>query len=168
MKDTEIRAMRPEDCRGKAHVHHQSWQESYRGIVDGGYLASMTEEKCAAIAERHPEDTVVAIADGQVVGFACWSPCRDEDLPDAGELQALYLLKPYQGRGIGRALADRCMEELAGYETVVVWVLEENRKAIRFYEKYGFAADGTKKELTMGTPVVCIRMKKCFDKKENL
>jgi len=35
-----------EEIRGKAYVHWKSWQESYVGIVDAGYLARLTLEKC--------------------------------------------------------------------------------------------------------------------------
>ena len=37
-----IKPMETEDeIRGKAFVHWKSWQESYRGIVDDGYLDRM-------------------------------------------------------------------------------------------------------------------------------
>ena len=158
----EIHEMRPEEAEGKGLVHYQSWQESYRGIVDDDYLEHRIKlERCQEIAARYPQNTVVAVADGRVVGFGCWCPCRDEDAePNTGELQALYLLDEYKGRGIGRALADFCVDKLAQCDKVVVWVLAENQRAIGFYRHYGFEPDGGEQMLTLGTPVPCIRMAK--------
>jgi len=45
----------------------------------------------------------------------------------------------------------------AGYQEIIVWVLEDNSIGIRFYEKYGFAPDGAKKEFDLGKPLTCLR-----------
>ena len=158
----EFHEMRPEEAAGKGFVHCQSWKESYRGIVDDDYLdRRITLERCREIAVRWPQNTVVAVDDGRVVGFGCWCPCRDEDAsPNTGELQALYLLDEYKGRGIGRALLDFCMDKLAQYDKAVLWVLAENERAIGFYRHCGFHPDGGEQWLTLGTPVRCVRMAK--------
>ena len=39
-----------------------------------------------------------------------------------------------------------CLKD-EGYERVSLWVLEKNERARRFYEKFGFRFDGTRKEL---------------------
>ena len=38
-----------------------------------------------------------------------------------------------------------------GYRSAVVWVLEENRRARRFYEKYGFSSEGVYQQIEIGT-----------------
>jgi hypothetical protein len=43
------------------------------------------------------------------------------------------------------------------FEEVIIWVLEENRRARRFYERNGFALDGGKKEIEYGEPMTCLR-----------
>ena len=47
---------------------------------------------------------------------------------------------------------------LKEYDTVFVWVLEKNERAIRFYKRYGFEFDGRRKQLNLGTPVSAVRM----------
>lgn len=153
-----IRDMLPEDIDGKGTVHYQSWQESYRGIVDDGYLEWLSEDKCQEIAHRWPGNTAVAALDGKVVGFGCWYPCQND--PTAAELSALYVLEEYKGRGLGRMLADYCLEKVSEYKKVILWVLEENHRAISFYEHYGFAKTGEKIMMKLGTPVSCICMAK--------
>lgn len=155
-----VRMMEARDAEGKGFVHYQSWQESYRGIVDPGYLADMTVEKCVEIARRWPGNTAVA-REPRIVGFVCWCPCQDSDVPEGtGEISALYVLRPFQGRGIGTALMDFGMSMLSGCTQAVLWVLAENQQAIQFYQRYGFRADGAERWLTLGAPVRCVRMVK--------
>ena len=145
-----------EEIRGKAFVHWKSWQESYVGLVDPGYLQRLTLEICEERTFRWPSDTWVAKLDGQVVGFACCGPDREH--PGAGEVYALYVLEACQKQKIGWRLMRLCLDELKGCERVFVWVLAGNDKAIRFYEQVGFRRDGEEKTLTLGTPVQGVRM----------
>lgn len=147
----EIHQMRPEEYDQKAYVHWKSWQETYSGLMDGHLLANQTLEKCQNIARRWPQNTLVAVLDGRVIGFACYVPYRGDDLAHCGEVQAIYVLKEAQGLGIGRKLMDAALKELSDYNTVVLWVLKGNNHAIGFYEHYGFHFDGTQKTAAVGT-----------------
>ena len=154
-----IKDMTEAEMDGKAYVHWKSWQESYRGLVNDDYLNEhITLERCQTIAHSWPENTVVAMVDGKVVGFTCWCPCRDVDRENTGEVQALYVLEAYQRQRIGYTLMQEALRRLEQYPAVVLWVLKENKKAIRFYEKVGFCVDGTEQTLKMGSPVTAIRM----------
>lgn len=46
----------------------------------------------------------------------------------------------YIGKGYGRLLLNKCIEELkqCGFSKVLLWVLEDNHRARKFYEKNGF------------------------------
>ena len=92
------------------------------------------------------------------VGFAVYSPSRDEDLMDAGEVVAIYVLSEYYGHKIGYRLMNEAVSRLSENNTIFVWVLEQNERAIRFYHRYGFEFDGCKKQLNLGTPVPAVRM----------
>ena len=155
--DIFIKPMETEDeIRGKAYVHWKSWQESYRGIVDQGYLDRMTVSRCEEMASRYPENTLVAKDGARVIGFACAGAVNGEI--DAGEVYALYVLEEYQHQGIGYALMREALSLLKGCRVVYLWAFKENAKAIRFYEHVGFRQDGTEKELVLGSPVKGIRM----------
>ena len=149
-----------EEIRGKAFVHWKSWQDSYKGVVDAGYLARLTLEKCEEIAFRFPESVLVAKDGETVVGFAAAGKYRGESgaEKDEGEVYALYVLEAYQRRQIGYALMRRALEMLSGCRAAYVWVLAENAKAIRFYERVGFRADGAEKELVLGAPIRVVLM----------
>ena len=147
-----------EELCGRGYVHCTSWQEAYRGIVCDRYLDTMTVEATTARARQFPENTLVAKDKGKVVGFAVYGPSRDEDLMNAGEVIAIYVLSEYYDRKIGYRLMNEAISRLSEYNTIFVWVLEKNERAIRFYQRYGFEFDGCKKEWNLGTPVSIVRM----------
>ena len=43
-------------------------------------------------------------------------------------------------------------------ESIAVWVLEGNCRAIKFYERFGFQPDGTKAQIKLGTTNTELRM----------
>ena len=147
-----------EELCGRGYVHCTSWQEAYRGIVCDQYLDTMTVEATTARARNFPDNTLVAKDKEKVVGFAVYGLSRDEDLMEAGEVVAIYVLKEYYNKKIGYRLMNEAISRLGEYNTVFVWVLEKNERAIRFYQKYGFEFDGCKKQLNLGTPVSIVRM----------
>lgn len=159
MSDTRIKPMETDaETEGKAYVHWRSWQEAYAGIVDPAYLAALTLEKCRKIARRWPDRILVAKDGERVVGFVGYGPYRDGSLPDAGEVIAIYVLKDYYGTGLGRRLMDAALEKLKEFSRAALWVLEDNKRAIRFYEKRGFQPDGARQTLKLGTEIAEIRM----------
>ena len=56
--------------------------------------------------------------------------------------------------------ATTARARLSDYNTIFVWVFENNERAIRFYHKYGFEFDGSKKEWNLGGPLTIVRMVK--------
>ncbi|HEY4461458.1 MAG TPA: GNAT family N-acetyltransferase [Streptosporangiaceae bacterium] len=107
-----------------------------------------------------------------VVGYASYGPERDVDgtpgpfpggQDSAGapvaELYALYVTPDWWSTGTGRALMDRVLAELRaeGYPRIVLWVLTENARARRFYERCGFRLSGATHVLNGlgGVPEVC-------------
>lgn len=140
-----------EDAEGKGYVHHQSWMETYTGLMDPRILDAMTLEKCVKLARNFPENTWIAIDQSTIVGFSCFMASPDKDLINTGEVRAIYVLKSHQHQGIGKALMQKAMDSLSEYQAVSVWVLSTNMHAIHFYESMGFSADGTEKDVMMGT-----------------
>lgn len=154
-----IKKMESEDeINGKGYVHYKSWQETYAGLIDAGYLEGHTLDVCTAIAHRWPDNIIVAKDGERVVGFAGYGAYRDDTLPAHGEVFALYVLAEYHGRRIGYELMNAALEKLSAYRKIAVWVLKGNDRAIRFYERYGFRFDGTEADIMLGTPNKELRM----------
>ncbi len=150
-----------EEIKGKASVHFQAWKEAYTGMIDRSYLDRRTHEQSEQMAKSAFEKGYagfIAKEGERVIGFVDYGKCRDNDLKNAGEVYAIYILKEYCGQGVGQALMNHSLEAMREYEKAAVWVLEENQRAIHFYRKCGFREDGMKKVLNLGTPVSEIRM----------
>ena len=141
-----IREMTPADCGGRAFVHYTAWRETYRDIIDRRILDANTLEHCREVAERFPENTLVALdrREGErVIGFLRYEPeaRRFASLGGASEISALYLLREYQGLGLGRRLLEAAPEKLPR-KAVVLFAARGNERAIAFYEHMGFRLTG--------------------------
>ena len=132
-----------EEIRGKAYVHWKAWQEAYTGFISQEYLDRNTLDKCEEMAYRWPDNIFIAKTGNKVIGFAGCGISRDN--PDAGEVYAIYVLSEYYGTGTAQKLMDAATGQLGNCAVIYVWVLKENARAIRFYEKYGFEKDGAEK-----------------------
>jgi ribosomal protein S18 acetylase RimI-like enzyme len=130
-----------EEIRGKAYVHWKGWHEAYPGLVSQEYLDKLTLEKCEKMAYSWTDGILIAKDGERVVGFVGYGD-RGEEAPDVGEIFALYVLSEYYGTGVGQKLMEAGLEQLKGYPAVCLWVLKDNGRAIRFYEKCGFRATG--------------------------
>ena len=154
----EIRDARPSDARRLEEIRIAGWKTAYVGLIDADHLATLavTEERLAAWEARiaSPAVTLAAERDGDVIGFAVLMDSRDEDLPDAAELVALYVDAARQSGGVGTALLTAGFERMP-QAAQSLWVLEGNTAARRFYERHGFSADGARKARTdiVGAPV---------------
>jgi ribosomal protein S18 acetylase RimI-like enzyme len=153
-----IKKMETDDeIRGKGYVHYKAWQQAYTGLVDQSCLDKMSVEKCVEIAYKWPDNLLVAKDGERVVGFVGYGDCRNDDMKDAGEVFAIYVLAEYYGKGVGRALMDAALD-LLPQDRAAVWVLQGNKRAIRFYEKCGFRSDGKSDTKILGSPITEIRM----------
>lgn len=147
MDNLIIRKATVDDAEGKGYVHYQSWIETYTGLFPDDVMRKLSLEKTVKLAMDYPENTYVAIVDDKIIGLSCYLESRDEDLVDTGEIMAIYILKDYQGLGIGKKLMEVCYKELNNYSKLSLWVLGCNKKSVGFYERQGFNADGKTKML---------------------
>lgn len=139
-----IRPAEISDAPSISRVHIDSWKSTYRGMIPDEILDNLNyarnagrwSERCS---DSEPDRTIfVAVDDGQVIGFAYCGPNRDTAWPFACELYAIYILKEYQGQGIGRGLFNKTVEWLLAHKmpSMIVWVLKAN-PAEEFYKKLG-------------------------------
>jgi GNAT superfamily N-acetyltransferase len=98
-----------------------------------------------------PGATLVAEADGRVVGFVSVGASRDEEAPEVGEVYALYVAPLHWGTGPGVALLAAAAERLReqAFAEAILWTLRGNSRSCRFYEREGWVADGANKPITL-------------------
>lgn len=90
---------------------------------------------------------------GTIVGLAAAGVTRDQDAPTPWELYSINVVADLQGSG----LADDLIRTTAGDRDVTLWVLVQNTRAQRFYDRHGFSVEGATK-LHDGTGASEIRM----------
>jgi GNAT superfamily N-acetyltransferase len=147
----KIRRAVLEDLRGLARVHVDGWKTTYRGMVPDEVLDHLTIESDIAagfgewLKDRRPEvaQFVALSPDQEIIGYARACPNGESAYSYSGELEAIYVLKSYQGRGVGTALVRHVARFLVGTgrTSMIVWVLPQNPYR-RFYERLGGAIVG--------------------------
>jgi ribosomal protein S18 acetylase RimI-like enzyme len=152
-----IRSAQVEDSRAIAEVHVASWQHAYVGQLPDDYLAALsisTREADWRKSFLHSNHRILLYDHGGVIqGFVSVGPSRDSDAgPNTGEIYTIYLRPESQGRGVGSALWQRAIEVLRerGSTEVVVWALNTNSVARKFYEARGCSLDGASKNSVIG------------------
>jgi GNAT superfamily N-acetyltransferase len=147
--DVICRPMDAGDFDAVCELHVRAWQSAYRGIVPQSFLDGMDPvERARRTRGRDLSGQHVAEAAGEVVGWLVIGPYRDDEGdapgPGCGEVEAIYARPDRVGTGVGRALLAYGLAELdrAGLAPVLLWVLADNDRARRFYEKAGFRLDG--------------------------
>jgi ribosomal protein S18 acetylase RimI-like enzyme len=157
-----IRPATPEDAEAVARVHLQTWRAAYGHVFPREELEDFSGERIARRAELHRRaPPIVAEDGGEIVGFVSVGRANDDDAD--GELYAIYVLPERWGSGIGRALIEAGEARLRelGHCQAVLWVLEDNPRARRFYERAGWKADGTRRPIEVfGVSVPEIRYAK--------
>jgi len=155
-----VRPARLDDAEAITDVHIRTWQRAYAHVfgaerLDQLDLGRRREQWRSWLAEPQPHWHVeVAERDGRVVGFTWLGESREA--ADEGELYAIYVLPEAWGGGEGPALMQRTLELLRqdGFRTAILWVLSDNPRARRFYEREGWVADGAEREHEfLGVPV---------------
>lgn len=150
MTELVIRAAIETDANAIASVHVEAWKETYEGLIPDPRLAALNLADRADRWTKILRDTVtpartsafIVEVDDRAVGFGSYGRQRSELLASRGfdgEIEAIYLLKIAQRRGIGRRLMGLMAAALIdrGFAGGSVWVLRNNAGARHFYEALG-------------------------------
>ena len=78
---------------------------------------------------QHINEYRCVVIDGERCAY--WRLCED------GELDDLYVLPQFRGKGIGSCIMKRCIEE--SEKPIWLYVFSRNIRAITFYERFGFS-----------------------------
>lgn len=165
-----VRDARAEDAREVARLHIRAWQLAYRGLLPDEHLdALQAEDRMARYSfgssDAGAPQTVLAVDDGVIHGFATTGLSRDEDAPGVGELYALYVDPSSWGRGVGRLLMREAYARLRAHnpERALLWVLVGNERAESFYRTDGWRPDGSRRrEDVWGVDAEVIRYRRAL------
>jgi ribosomal protein S18 acetylase RimI-like enzyme len=158
-----VRPATLEDAAELAAVRISAWRAAYDAILPAAFLAAMNleqdERRWRERMNRDGREDLVCTADNQIAGYASFGPDRDGAPATTGEVAALYLRPEFWGRGWGQTLWKAALQRMRGrgFEDVTAWVLRDNLRARRFYERCGLGSDDERTVLIGGAELIEIR-----------
>ena len=152
MADISIRRAIPGDEQVLAYIQTESWKAAFSGILSPEELERCTnlqkaEQMYHSVLRREGCTMAIELVDDYPHCIAAWGTNRC-GLGDAvGELICIHSLQNNWAKGYGSAMMEYVLTQLqqANYESVILWVFEENSRARKFYEKHGFELTEQKK-----------------------
>jgi putative acetyltransferase len=133
-----IRSIQPSDNTALAGIIRNSLAE-FGANKPGTVFYDPTTDDLYKLFQEPGSLYLVAEEKGEIIGGAGIFP--SEGLPEnVCELVKMYLRKETRGKGLGRMMIKRCLEEARamGYKKVYLETMPELKKAVSVYEKFGF------------------------------
>lgn len=163
-----IRDATEKDVAAIAELHAESWRSNYRNVLSDEYLEKhVHQERLTVWQERFSPAwqkamfVMVAKANSTLAGFVCVFP--DEDAVFGSFLDNLHVVPALTGQGIGRKLLSEAAKRLVASGSragLYLWVLEQNERALRFYERAGAQVVGS--QLTTMPDHRQVRALRCY------
>jgi len=158
--DITVRDARAEDAEAFVRAYEASWDAMAAPLV-GKSLADFASfesrlESFRSGLEQSSEDARILVAerDGTIVGSAV---CIREG--ETCELRSLYVGPEAWGAGTAQRLQESALDAARGRGATeaLLWVVEGNARARRFYEREGWAPDGETRASPLGPTEVRYR-----------
>ena len=122
-----IRKVKYEDIEQIVDIDIKDWKIMYRGIIDDNILKNLDRNKKIEKYKKRYETEKIIVAENHetVLGF-CWYDDNIENEKNGAdsEIVAIYVDCDNLGNGIGK-------------RKMILWCLEKNENARKFYEKMG-------------------------------
>ena len=100
-------------------------------------------------AARLPDQRLVAVVGGEVVGWAAASPVSERCVYAGVVEHSVYVAPQHAGRGVGRALLEALIasSEAAGIWTIQTGIFPENTASLALHEGCGFRVVGRRERV---------------------
>jgi GNAT superfamily N-acetyltransferase len=136
-----LRSAQADEAKELAELQERSSVAAFGHIFPPDRCPFPREDVHARWAEALQDSsirTIVAELDGERVAFASMR---------AEWLDALYVVPEFWGAGVAPAIHDRALELVGelGSKRCHLWVLEDNTRARRFYERRGWRQNGARR-----------------------
>lgn len=136
------------DIVGK--VHSVAWKDAYKDIFLPEYINKNTSEdrkqECIKFLANKENKYYLILVLNIPIGITKIS-IKSVNLC---EIESIYFLNEYRGNGYGTQAIDYIKKVYRNYK-IILWVLEKNNEAIKFYKKNGFKWNGEKRIVSRGS-----------------
>lgn len=142
-----IRQAEKNDVEAMARVVSNSWQYAYKSLIsdeDMKLFSNRERREELFKASWSSRLNYVLLLGGSVMGVCSTERYDKDGFSDTAEIDQFYLEPEIIGQGFGKRLIEHVLQELKnmGFAWVVLYVMEGNERAIDFYKRCGFKADG--------------------------
>jgi putative acetyltransferase len=142
-----LRPYRADDEDAAIALWCETWQQAYPSIDFSARVPWWRERWRGELVQQ--ASIIVAEQSGAVIGFVTIDP--------SGYLDQLVVGPRHWGSDLGNLLMTEAKRLSRG--GITLKVNTDNTRAIRFYRRHGFAADGEDVNPTSGRPVLRMRWK---------
>ena len=176
-----VDACREQHFRDMSLLHALGWRAAYRDSIPADYMArEITDERWVPVFRQNYREGVyhglLLYRGSAPLCCATYGPARVDqsagdticdfsspDLAAWGELVSLYAHPDCWGQAYGSVVIEEVLRRLsaAGYPGCFLYVLRENDRARRFYEKQGFTWDGHSLEVTLTPDTILTDLRYC-------
>jgi L-amino acid N-acyltransferase YncA len=142
MGDVSIRAATPDDAAAICTIYNQGIEDRVATLETERRTPEERRQWMAARAPRHP--VVVAVTDGQVVGWGSLNSFNPRSVYDHVVDLSVYVERGWRGRGVGRVLMQDLVTlgQTLGYHKMVLATFPYNEAGVTLYRKMGFTLVG--------------------------
>jgi L-amino acid N-acyltransferase YncA len=142
MGEASIRVAAPGDAAAICTIYNQGIEDRIATLETELRTPEERRRWMAARASRHP--VVVAVTDGQVVGWGSLNSFNPRPAYDHVVDLSVYVERGWRGQGVGRVLMQHLMElaTTLGYHKIVLATFPYNEAGVSLYRRMGFIPVG--------------------------
>jgi L-amino acid N-acyltransferase YncA len=142
MPDVSVREATPDDAGAICTIYNQGIEDRIATLETELRTPEERRQWMAARPARHP--VVVAVGEGDVVGWGSLNPFNPRPAYDHVVDLSVYVERTWRGRGIGRALLLHLLAraKTLGYHKMVLATFPYNAPGVALYTKMGFLPVG--------------------------
>lgn len=110
---------------------------------------SLADQRAWLAARSGAHSAIVAVADGEVIGFASLSPWKDRPAYRTSVEDSVYVHRGHQGEGVGRVLLTELVEvaTASGFHAMFGRIVGGHEASIGLHQALGFEIIGVEKEV---------------------
>ncbi len=178
-----VEATEQEHFEAMSLIHALGWRDTYVDAVPADWMAEyVTDDRWVETFRGYAQDGVnhgLLLYRGDTpVSCMTYGPARIGDQNHGGGLMVSFDAAGFEGWGeiisfyshpqeraksYGGLLMEEALRRMKaqGFEQVYVFVLRENEKSRRFYERHGFCWDGTHQDIPFPPDTICVDLRYC-------